>query len=166
MNDYWGSEYSDEEIANYNPFYVGFIILNFIKAYTDVSKRSVSSNLIFLAVPMSLTSVVSYLIPKSVSTSLDKWAAENDSLMVSVPYIIESVAPFIVSSLYILEESKNIIISEDGFISVNSKSKMLKDDGTITPSMKEAIRASRLLGKWFAKSDSEASVFSRLGVKP
>ncbi|EID4419841.1 TPA: hypothetical protein I7735_08060 [Vibrio vulnificus] len=166
MIDIWGSEYSDEEIANYNPFYVSFIIINFIKYYCNTSNKPVSSNLIFLAVPMSIANFSSRRLPKTVSTSLDKWASENDGLMVSMPYVIESICPFIVSSIYLLEKSNIIEVDLDGFISLKGNVKMLKDDGSMTSSMKEAIRASTMLGKWFAKSDSESSIFSRLGVKP
>ncbi|ROR70439.1 hypothetical protein EDB59_1093 [Vibrio crassostreae] len=159
--------YSEEEWALYNPAYMAFLTYSFIRSYTEFERDSISSNLLFLAIPFAASSAISKQLPRSTSTPIIKWINENQHILVAIPSILESFSPLVISAVEFLIDNEFLSIDESGYVFLSNKS--LPKGPTLfnqSPSMKEALRASQFAGKWFSKSNSELTIFINFGVKP
>ncbi len=59
---------SQDESALYNEAYIGFLLYSIIREHEQSSGKGLSSNLAFLAVPLSANRIFSSRLPSSITT--------------------------------------------------------------------------------------------------
>lgn len=158
---------SQDESALYNEAYIGFLLYSIIREHEESSGKGLSSNLAFLAVPLSANRIFSSRLPNSVTTSIDKWVGQNDGYIALLPELVEGFVPIVIEAIQFLSITGAIKMDNESRLSIAGsslpKSPTLFDKST---DMKESLRAARLLGRWFCQFDSDATAYAKLGVRP
>ncbi|KPL99261.1 hypothetical protein EDB69_1311 [Vibrio crassostreae] len=161
------SNLSNEEAALYNSAYLGFLLYSAIREYKFASGRNFSTNLAFILVPLAVNQILSTRLPKSTTTSLDKWVGENDGYLFLVPELVKGYVPSVIDAIEFLVLSGTISIDEDNCF-VLMVDNLPKGPALFTKSsdMKEALRAAKHLGKWLSQVDSDVTIYTKFGVRP
>lgn len=159
--------YSEEEINLFNPAYCGVLIYEAIRNFMENSKDGMSCTLPYLIFPMAISYEISKALPRSISTSMAGWTAENEAALVDLPALARSYIPVVEQAVFFLLENGVIYTDEggrlrakEGFIKKVPAS--FKDDETA----KVNYRAAGFLGRWFSTIASVESIFVQLGVRP
>ncbi|HDV5560839.1 TPA: hypothetical protein RI793_003473 [Vibrio cholerae] len=159
--------YSDDELALYNPAYLGYLLYSSIREYNSASGRRFSSNLSFLVIPLSVNKIFYSRLPSKTTTSLDKWIGENDGYLVLFSKLAESFIPAVVDALEFLALNGLIDVDINGDINIiNGNLPMTSALFNKSEDMKQSLRASKFLGKWFSFMESDVTVFAKFGVQP
>lgn len=161
------SLYSEEELGLLNPAYTGFILYSSISEFIAFKSSGMHYALPFIAIPMSMNKSVSKALPSTYKTPIGSWVASNEGVLTDLYEQAESYNPIVKSSLSFLINRELISITNDGLLIIENDS-LVKNPVLFTKSddMKEALRASKFIGKWFSHAPSVETIFAQLGVRP
>ena len=161
------SIYSDEELGLLNPAYTGFILYSLISEFIVFKQEGIHCAIPFIAIPMSINKTVSEKLPSTYKTPIGSWVASNEGVLVSLYEQAESYNPVVKSSISFLLDRELISINDNGHFLIENDN-LVKSPALFKKSddMKEALRASKFIGKWFSHAPSVETVFAQLGVRP
>jgi hypothetical protein len=155
-----------EIVANLlNPAFCGWVIHSFIDGFNSESKGAMPFSLTFFALPFVLVKRFRDLIPKQARKTLHAWFDEHPSLKIGIQDRIVGYKEFCRESIIFLAACGAITIQEDGTIvcnKINFKVQTNEDASEVS----ECIKRANTLGKIFAKSGADYTIFSIIGVKP
>ena len=161
------SSYSEEEIGLLNPAYIGFILYSSIREFVVFKKEGMHCALPFVSIPMSMNKALSEKLPSTYKTPISSWVTSNEGVLAGLYEQAESYNPVVKSSISFLLDRKLISITDDGYFLIEDNS-LVKSPALFKKSddMKEALRASKFIGKWFSHAPSVETIFALLGVRP
>ncbi|MEQ3657819.1 MAG: three component ABC system middle component [Glaciecola sp.] len=164
LND---SSFSDEELGLLNPAYVGFLLYSSLLEFEAFKKEGMNCALPFIAMPMAMNKQISTCLPTTVKTTIGAWVASNEGALASLHSQAESYNNVVKSSISFLLDRNVISICKNGNLRLENKS-LVNNPVLFTKSadMKEALKASRMIGRWFSHAPSVETIFAQLGVRP
>tara|TARA_R110002167_G_scaffold254959_1_gene461190 strand:+ start:474 stop:971 length:498 start_codon:yes stop_codon:yes gene_type:complete len=159
--------YSEEELGLLNPAYVGFILYSSIREFVVFKQYGMHCALPFIAIPMAMNKQISNSLPTTFKTPIGSWVASNEGVLAGLYDQAESYNNVVKSSISFLLDRGVVSISENGNLQIENDT-LVKSPALFNKSidMKEALRASRLIGKWFSHAPSVETIFAQLGVRP
>jgi len=158
---------ADDELALYNPAYLGFLLYTTIREYNAVSSVSFSSNLAFLTLPLAVNNLFSKRLPTRKSASIDKWVNEVGGLLYQFPELVKSYRGPVVDAIEFMADLGLIEIGNCGELSLQGK-KLPKKPTFFKDStdMERTLSAASFLGRWLANNGNDTAIYSKLGVTP
>ncbi|MDE1462425.1 three component ABC system middle component [Spartinivicinus poritis] len=160
-------QYSEEEVGLYNPAYIGFILYSCIREYVENKVEGMHCALPFVVVPMAMSNTISHRLPKQYSTSISSWVTKNEGVLIDLVEQAESYIPIVQSACSFLLHKELITMKKSGTLLLKD-SKLSKIPSLFNKSvhMKNSLRASRFLGKWFSHAPTTEIIFIQLGIRP
>tara|TARA_R110000744_G_scaffold35055_2_gene81405 strand:- start:2286 stop:2783 length:498 start_codon:yes stop_codon:yes gene_type:complete len=159
--------YSEEELGLLNPAYVGFLLYSSIREFTLFKKYGMNCALPFIAIPMAMNKQISCRLPTTVKTTIGSWVTSNEGVLAGLHTQAESYNDIVKSSICFLLDRNVISICESGNLRLENES-LVKNPALFSKStdMKEALKASKMIGRWFSHAPSVETIFAQLGVRP
>jgi hypothetical protein len=159
------------EVANlFNPAFVGVLIRKAIEGYSVEVNAGMPLELLFLVVPFSLHPATASRFPRSpTATPLHVWLQreENRDVLVSFAERASALEPFVREAILFTCERGVLIIDENGRLGIGTHDlRSITKYRSTGEEVKEAIRLSEFVGRWFALAGTTATVFTLLGVRP
>ncbi len=155
------------EIASLlNPAFCGEVLRLCVKEYQYVAARPLPYPLIFLVLPIILHSNTRRSIPSSSRTQLHVWLQSHQEARVGFAERMRQLVPITKETLmFLLQLEVFLIDEEDAGLSVTAyklRNISEQDEEEIADCYKKA----KIIGRWFARSGTPATIYSVWGVKP
>lgn len=157
--------YRSNEIAYLlNPAFCGRILFNTVKTYNDITKKAFPFPLIYLVLPLILHKKTRELINSR--TKMLLWLQKYPEILIGfserakdlVLITNEAVELLLQSNLFNLTNKAELEISKG--IRTLSKTKFTNDE------IKDCIKKSEHVAKWFATVGTVETIYASLGVRP
>ena len=147
-----------------NPAFCARLLLKAIKSYEKESKRKMPYSLIYLILP-----IVLHKETRNKANSKSKmlsFLGKNPELLVGFAERAKSLVQITNEALIYLLSSKLVFIDKNGGIGLNPKIKTLSETKYSAGDVKKCLSCSEAVGKWFARSGDEKTIYISWGVKP
>jgi len=146
-----------------NPGIVALILVAASEEYERACKKAMPWELIYLVVPLVLHRGTREALPQSTRSHLAKWVMDNPVLQAGFPERARSLAPHVAEGFRFALQNELVILTPEGNLSgsIPSGQKPSSQGDLVS-----IVRASGLLGRWFAKSERTSTLFALLGVRP
>ncbi|NNJ09166.1 hypothetical protein EKD04_002365 [Chloroflexales bacterium ZM16-3] len=154
------------EIANlFNPAFCALVIREALLSYYKERDEEMPFSLVFLLLPIVLHQETRGLLPKRDTVLMIEWCDTHLNVLYDFPSRAKRLVPFTKEAIIFGVQKRTMALS--------TKSS-LKAVGTIhSPSNwtdktepSDCLSASRLVGRWFAATGAEATIYRLWGVKP
>lgn len=163
----WNSR-TPEEARLFNPPFVGALSYEFVKAYGAKQTGSAPLTLGAAGLAISLHGETRKNLPYSTVTSLYEWLQDHEHLLVGFPQRVVGLMPYIREGTMFGVAHNTLAFSNGYHLELGEKKanfpKSFLDNGT--SEIREIIDRTRFVGRWFAKSGSEASILAAWGIRP
>ena len=161
------SLYSEEELGLYNPAYTGFILYTAIREFLYFKPDGMHCALSFVVIPIAMNQLIASMLPNSFKTPIASWVASNEGLLSEFSEQASSYNSIVRAAISFLLDRQLLVMTEEGKFLLG-ENELVKNPALFTKSnnMAGALRASRLLGKWFSHAPSTETIFAQLGIRP
>lgn len=159
----WSSR-SKEVAYLLNPAFCGRIIYNTVKIYGDITKRAFPFPLIYLILPLILHKKTRELINSR--TQLMIWVQRYPETLINFPKRAKELVPITNEAIELLFQCNLLKLTNNGEIEVVKTVKALSKTKYSNDEIKECIKKSEHVGKWFAVAGKVETIFIGMGVKP
>ncbi|MCD9498558.1 three component ABC system middle component [Photobacterium carnosum] len=157
-----------DEFNLYNPAYCGFLLNTIIREYYSSKKNGMPSALVYLCLPILLTTPIRNNLPKSKSTNILSWVNHNKSLLIDFPDTVHCFFKVSQPAIDFIYGQNLISINDNGEIIPNTNIKITANPILFKSSisMSSHLSNSKLIGRWFAASPDAKTIYSTLGIRP
>lgn len=158
---------TQEEINLYNPAYTGFLFLASLRAYCEHDAQGMHCTLPYVVISMALTPRIAVSLPSTYRTPIASWVAEQGGELSDFPAMAAACIPVVNSAALFLLERKVIQLTDDAnYLIINDDFAKSPSLFNKSESMKQALKASNFIGKWFAHSSTVETIYAQLGIRP
>jgi len=168
MNAWKGRTHEERNLLN--PAFCATLIWHAAKGASENSnalRASLSFNEAFLILPLVLHQNTRESLPLRVSSSFPVWISANPLIVASLPERAKSLVPYTKEAIafgsgggiFRIEGQEIHIVSEHAS---SIRATMRRTSAEVQQCMKKA----EFLGKWFAYTGSQETIFTLLGVRP
>jgi hypothetical protein len=158
---------TQEEINLYNPAYTGFLFLASLRAYCEHDAQGMHCTLPYVVISMALTPRIAVSLPSTYRTPIASWVAEQGGELSDFPAMASACIPVVNSAALFLLERKVIQLTDDAnYLIINDDFAKSPSLFNKSESMKQALKASNFIGKWFAHSSTVETIYAQLGIRP
>lgn len=159
------------EVANLlNPAFVGALLRKAVEGYTEESSDGMPFEMLFLVLPFCLHPATATRLPaRAASTPLHAWLQrdENRDVLVTFPDRASALVPFVREALLFAAERGVLAVGDDGRLRAGANAlRGITTYRTSGDEVRDALRLSEFVGRWFALAGTTATVFTLLGVRP
>lgn len=147
-----------------NPAFCGRILNATVKAYSENARRSMPFPLIYLVLPLVLHKSTRENIDSR--TQLLIWIQRYPELLIDFPQRARDLVPITNESLEFLLQTGNIQLTPNGELDVLSTKKALSKTKFIDDEIRECLKKSEHIAKWFAATGKSETIYVGLGVRP
>ena len=157
-----------QEAHLFNPAFCGALTFEFVKEFQRAKSQSVPYALPFCALPVSLHPKTRQSLPKTTLTSLYSWIEEHEPALVGLGERTRNLSPLVKEGLRFAMDRDVIELNSNGDLVIGSKRASFTSSimTALTPDAKECVRATQMLGRWFAKAGSPSTILSAWGFRP
>ncbi len=149
-----------------NPAFCGEVFRRCVKEYETVASSPFPFPLIFLVLPIILHSETRKNLPTSSRTQLYVWLQSHHEVKVGFAERMRQLVPITRETLMFLLQLEAFIVDEkDAGLSVvdyKPSNESKQDEEEIV----DCYNKAKLIGRWFARSGTPATIYSAWGVKP
>ncbi len=158
-----------EEVANLlNPAFCGRLIYSSVQAHQTENDRPMPYTVAFLVLPLALHAATREAIIKAIIRHFEVWIDANQEIKIGLAVRARSLVPFARETLAFLLQTGALEIREsDAALLIGKRLRQMR--GRLFPpsdETKACIRAAGILGKWFARVNSPATIYASLGLMP
>lgn len=163
-------ERTHEERHLLNPAFCSALLWHAAKGATDSStepRTSLSFAEAFLVIPLVLHQKTRQSIPVRIDSSLPVWINSQPLIVASLPLRARSLVTYTKESItfggstQMFRLSRDEILYSPGFASALRNS--LRDS---SDEVRECMRKSEFLGRWFAHTGTPETIFTLFGIRP
>lgn len=147
-----------------NPAFCGRILYGTIKIYAETTKRGLPFPLIYLALPLILHKPTRERINSR--TQLLIWIQRNPELLIDFARRAHDLVPITNESLELLLQSNIVCLTPSGELDVVKTQKSLSKTKFVDEEVKECLKKSEQVAKWFAATGKVETIYIALGVRP
>lgn len=147
-----------------NPAFCGRIIYHAIKTYQQESKRPMPFPLVYLILPMVLHRKTRERI-KSI-TQMQIWIQRNPEMLIGFADRAQSMVPITNEAVEFLMQSGIVTLTNNAELELAQLFKALSTTKYSNDEIKECIRKSSSVAKWFAKAGTVETIYVSWGVRP
>lgn len=157
-----------EEANLFNPAFCGALLFEFITEYEKAKRQPVPYPLPFCALTVALHPTTREELPNSTITSLYAWLENHPEALIGFADRAKNLSPLIKEALRFAMDRNVIDTNEGGDLATGthraSFSRSIMD--TVTHDARECVRATRMLGRWFPRAGTTATILSGWGLRP
>ncbi|MGQ0794878.1 MAG: three component ABC system middle component [Nitrosopumilaceae archaeon] len=152
------------EIASLlNPAFCGQTILHCIYKFEKVASDGFPYPLVFLVLPLILHQETRAKVPSFTRIPFHVWLHKNQNLLIGFAERAKQLVTITKEAIAFLA-SYDVLKLEDGKFRVSNFEP--KYDAAISLDVKDCFAKAEVLGKWFARTGTTATIYSMLGVQP
>ena len=147
-----------------NPAFCGRILYSAIKNYSENAQRALPFPLIYLILPLILHKSTRDSINSR--TQLLIWAQRNPELLIDFPQRARDLIPITNESLEFLLQTGYVQLTPNGELDILITQKALSKTKFVDDEIKECLKKSEHVAKWFAVTGKVETIYIGLGVRP
>lgn len=160
------TERSTEEARLFNPAFCGELICRTVGEYYRTQQSRLGFVIAFLVLPLTLHSATREALPRRADVAFAGWIAEHGALLVDVPDRTRRLRPVSREAL-LFAVGQELLLFEKGGLVPGTKTVRPQARPSVSTDEVNAMRsAAGLLGRWFARQGTEASILRGIGVAP
>ncbi len=155
------------EVANLlNPAFCGHVIYGCADAHNREAGKPLPYALAFLVLPLVLhLDTRSTMKPNT--RHFEVWLNLNPEIKVGLTARARSLVPFTREALGFLHRSGTLTIQEtDAALGIPKALRTLRRRFPVGDDTKACIAGAKVLGRWFARANSPATIYASLGLRP
>ncbi|WP_338327519.1 three component ABC system middle component [Photobacterium leiognathi] len=139
-----------------------------MREYYSSKKQGMPSALLYLCLPIVLTTPIRNNLPKSISTNILSWVNNNKSLLIDFPDTVNCFFEISQSAIDFIYEQDLIYINDHAEIIPNTDIKITANPSFFkrSISMSSHLRNSSFIGRWLATSPDTKTIYSTFGIRP
>lgn len=162
----WGTRVSEE--ANLlSPPFCALLTWHAASGYVEKREQGMPLPLCYVAVPLLLHKSSRTALPRDIRTSFAAWLDETPAIRVGLVDRCRALVPYVREAITFGLAKRAFSLVDEARLIPGAKSKALgRYTSTSTEEVKECLRRSQFLGRWFASAGSPATVFALLGIRP
>ena len=155
------------EVANLlNPAFCGLVIYVCAEAHESGAGKPIPYALAFLVLPLVLHSDTRSTM-KPNTRYFEVWLNLNPEIKVGLATRARSLVPFTREALGFLQRSGKLTIREtDAALVVTRALRRPRRRFALGEDTKACLAGARVLGKWFGRANSPATIYASLGLRP
>ncbi len=156
-----------EETRLFNPGFLAVIVWSAAAGFHETVQTGMPFLLAFVAVPAVLHKPTREGLPRTSKTSLAGWLEAYPIFRVGFADRARALAPYVREGILFGTIRGLIAISGGGRIVPSPRPRVLSSYLTeATDEVRDCVRKSAFLGKWFARAGSTTTIMALWGVKP
>lgn len=161
------NERPKEEAYLLNPPFCCLLVTASVIGYASIENKGLPFSLPFMIIPIVLHKPTREALPRNITTSLTAWLEENQNAKILYSKRVTSLLPYVREAI-LFGASHNWLKFENGGVITTSKtaSDIKKFIDRATDEVKECIRRSNFVGRWFANAGSVETIMALWGVRP
>lgn len=154
------------EVANLlNPAFCGEVLRRCIRAYQSQASQRFPYPLLFLVLPILLHGNTRNQISRPQRQSLHAWLHEHPDTKVGFAERARSLVPVTREALAFLLHSGAVEVDDQGSVGstyYERRSRTVQVDGDVA----DCYAKAEVVGRWFARAGTTATIFAMWGVRP
>lgn len=150
--------------AMFNPALIGATVATAANQYEDIAGFPMPWPLVFLVSPLVLHTPTRDALPRSVATSLAKWAGDNAVLIAGFPARAQQISPYVREGIRWSLREGTIEIAEGSTLRSQLEPQIVPR--TAPGDLPFIYRASGLVGRIFGRTGTAATIYEALRVRP
>ena len=158
---------STEELALMNPAFLAALLYFAVQGYEGETGKGLPFSLAFLIPPVVLVKLFRLALPNRRDSSLATWLQNHVDFRLQFGDVVSSLIPVVREGI-LFAANKGVLSVTEGRI--EEKSKLLNGYNSIiaknTEEFKEILKKAQFVGRWYANSGSEQTIFALWGVRP
>ena len=158
---------SPEELVLMNPAFIATLLYFAVQGYKEEIGKGLPFSLAFLVPPVVLVKSFRSALPGRRDSSLAAWLQNHADFRLRFAEVISSLVPVVREGLLFAVNKGVLSLTEER---IEEKSKLFKGSNSIitknTEEFKEILNKARFVGRWYANSGSEQTIFALWGVRP
>lgn len=161
------TERPKEEAYLLNPPFCCLLVTASVIGYTSVENKRLPFSLPFMIIPIILHKPTRKMLPKKITTSLAAWLEENQNAKILYYKRVTSLLPYVRESILFGVLHNWLEFENGGIITLSKKdSDIKKFIDEATDEVKECVKRSYFVGRWFANAGSVETIMALWGVCP
>ncbi|HCL4447777.1 TPA: hypothetical protein N2D04_003838 [Clostridium botulinum] len=159
----WNSR-SKEVAYLLNPAFCGRILYNTIKTYSNITHRAFPFPLIYLILPLVLHKRTRNLINSR--TQMLIWLQRYPETLIDFPKRARELVLITNEAIELLLHAGLLQLTNNGELEIVKTVKSLSKTKYTNDEIKDCIKKSEHIAKWFAAAGKVETIFISLGVRP
>ena len=147
-----------------NPAFCGRILHSTIETYSEHTKRAFPFPLIYLVLPLILHKETRANINSR--TRLASWVNKYPQLLMHFPQRTKDLVTITNEAIEFLLQTEKVVITANGDLEVSPIARTLSKTKFIDDEIRECLRKSEHIAKWFATAGKVETIYIILGVRP
>jgi Family of unknown function (DUF6521) len=153
--------------AETNPAFGVFTIVGFCRSFWKVSERAPTVGLLYLAVPIAMSSDTQTTFSDTNSkTGLLTWLNRHPEIRLDLVERLNASLHIVSASIKLGLASRALELGKEGMIGLGSNVPAKAHADQLPPEPRQVIRRAERLGTWMAGAGTTGSIFSAFGVMP
>lgn len=154
------------EIANLlNPAFCGEVLRLCVRAYQQTISQSFPYPLTFLVLPIVLHRGTRESISPRQRQSLHVWLQDHQDLKIGFAERASELIPITREAIIFLLQVGAFVVDEQAGL-INQAYKNISIEGQDVGEIADCYRKAVLVGRWFARAGTVATIYAMWGVKP
>lgn len=158
------NERSPEVAHLLNPAFCGRLLYAAIQSYETTANRSFPFPLIYLVLPLVLHKGTREKINSQ--TKFLIWTQNNSELLISMAKRARNLIQITNEAIEFLLQTGRLAITQNGELEVKKDQRPLSSTKFADNEVKECIKKSAHIGRWFARTGRIETIYISLGVRP
>lgn len=155
-----------EEARIFNPAFCGELISCTVREFHRTRQAGLGLGVAFLVLPLVLHGPTREALPRRADKAYAGWAADHAPLLAELPNRARRLRPVSREALLFAVYHDFLAIIGDGLLPGAKPVGASVPLSATTDEVKATRSAARLLGRWFARQGTQASIFWGMGVAP
>ena len=156
----------DEEARNLNPAFCGELISRAVVEYHKVRQEPFNLAVAYLVLPLSLHEPTREVLPIRANVAFVTWVIQHSPLLVDFPERLIKLQPITREALLFSIRYKISALNEGGLVPGSNPIKVTVNQKPTTEEVSDVRNCACMLGRWFARQASNATILRGFGVEP
>jgi len=159
------------EIAySLNPAYCTLVLHSAINGFINENQDDLGMPypLIFLILPLIIYQPIRDALPNNTAIRLTQWLKDNSQVQIWFAKRIEQLVPYTKETVLFAMQHQVIAIDKNGTFYLTKKRLNIKNELNWSDDViaNICIKKAHFLGKWFAVTGDETTIFRIMGIRP
>lgn len=155
-----------EEARLLNPAFLGALLWACAAGHAEEGNEGLPYPLAFVALPIVLHRATRAALPRDTRTSLPAWLVAHPRALVGFAERAGALVPATKGALLFAAGNGLFAVTDEGIRAAPRPRSMTSFERGATEEVRECLKKARLVGRWFARAGSAATVMTLWGVAP
>lgn len=155
-----------EQAHHLNPAFCGALLSRTVREFHDACRTPLNLAVAFLVLPLALHAPTRAQLPRRANVAFAGWVADNDVLLAQLPGRVNRLRPITREALLFAVRHELLAFEKGGLVPGPDPLRLNTKLPSSTDDTNQAHRSARLLGRWFARQNSQSAILRGMGVTP